>query len=1004
MKKSYEIGEGMKKWCLRFISKQKLLIFFLLFFSVGVHQLVATKIVCIESKTGAPYFDSQGRLKIISSNPQGMMKMITFESETLKVMSVKKIFKAANIESIQVKTDRLGKTWVIWEKRQQKKSDLYLALLQNNNLVHPIYLTLVNYGFNFSPCLEVSFQNELWLAWINYSQKKYSILVKNITTGHVWSINPTSSSLHSPRLIMDGTQRLWLFWVGRLREHDEILYTYFDGQSWHKITSLNQDPTVPHFSPSVWLDVNGFPHLIWSSYDHQDYELYHSSWQGDRWQKEKPITHNRYLADTSPSSCLFRNSFPIIAWLRWRYGFHEICLAYKTGNQWNPEIVLAKEKEPINSLKLITNRDNLGIFWQTETKIKTTLIPGYELTSSLIFKNKIFNIFPKHPLKSVYTFSLDNNKYIGFGNSITYGIINYEPAPEKGYIPRLEALIDNNIRESQVINRGIGGEKTAEGLSRINTVINEDQAKTIFLMEGTNDIKDFEISVDTTAFNLQAMAKRCLNFGLTVFLSTIIPKEPWDGLIKERILNLNQRIESIASSPRIRFVDQFEVFFNYPTGWPRLYSDATHPNEKGYQLMAETWYEALVESMPAIELDKTSLSFEAKQGGSNPSPQTFKIRNSGEGRLCYQLNVNQTWLNVSPINGDSKGEWDEIEVAINISGLSIGQYQGTILVTADNASNSPQLLTVDLIITGPTIELNTNSLSFEGIKGESNPPPQTFKIRNSGDDTLKYQISDDREWITVSPNSGNSQGEWDEIEVKVDISALSQGQYQGTISVTSDRATNSPQLLTVELIVAGPIIELNKDSLTFVGIKGQPTPSQAFKIKNSGKGTLYYQLTPNKKWITITPNSGDSQGEWDKIKVAVDISKLAQGQYQGIISLTSDNAANSPKKLHIYLTVQLPPLFPPINFQGEKKENRSLSQLEYIIVLSWGVHPLNKNIIKKYRIFLLEGKNKKSLAEVNNQTFEYWHRNIAKDKVYRYALTVVDKFGRESEPVKIEVK
>lgn len=997
----------MRLYGLRFKSKQKSLIFLWLFFSLITWPLAATKIISIPGKQGTAYFDPQGQLKIISLNPQGMMNLATLNTENFQITSGKDIFPAANTESTLVKRDRLGKMWLVWEERIPKKSSLYLAQLQENKikLLNLRCLTLGYDGFNYSPSLEFSYQNESWIAWINYSQKRYSVLVKNITSGQLWRITPPSaSSVHSPQLIMDSLQRLWLFWVGRLGECDEILYTYFDGQTWNKTSSLNRNPTLPHFSPSVWLGVNGFPHLIWSAYDNLDYEIYYTYWNGHGWQKEKALTNNLYLADTSPSSCLFRDSFPLIAWLRYRNGLHEILLAYKIGKLWSPEIVLAKEKDPISRLDIISAKNNIGICWETENKIKIVLIPGDKLTSSLFFSNKIFSFPPILPWKPVYSQALDKDKYIGFGNSITYGIIDYQPAPEKGYVPRLEALIDNNIRESQVLNRGVGGEKTAEGLSRISSVIRAERAKTIFLMEGTNDVKDTDISMNTAAFNLKKMAERCLDFGMSVFLASIIPKQPWEGLIKDRILELNDNLKSIASGLNINFVDQFKAFINYSDKWQKLYSDATHPNEKGYQLMAETWYEALVESMPAIELDQASLSFEAKHDGPNPSPQTFKIRNSGEGRLKYQLSVNQTWLEVSPLSGESRGEWDEIEVSVNISGLSIGQHQGTISVTSDNASNSPKLLTVDLIITGPTIELNTDSLTFEGIKGEANPPPQIFKIRNSGEDTLIYQISGDREWITVSPNSGDSQGEWDEIEVKVDISDLSQGQYQGTISISSDKATNSPQLLTVELTVTGPIIEVNTDSFTFEGIKGQATPSQTLKIRNSGKGTLNYQLSPNKKWITTTPSSGDSQGEWDTVTVAVDISNLSLGQHQGTISVTDDKAANSPQKLHIYLTIQLPTLFPPINFQGEKKENRSLSQLEYIIVLTWGVHPRNKDIIKKYRIFLLEGKNKKLLAEVNNQTFEYWHRNVAKDKVYRYALTAVDKFGRESESVKIEVK
>ncbi len=119
--------------------------------------------------------------------------------------------------------------------------------------------------------------------------------------------------------------------------------------------------------------------------------------------------------------------------------------------------------------------------------------------------------------------------------------------------------------------------------------------------------------------------------------------------------------------------------------------------------------------------------------------------------------------------------------------------------------------------------------------------------------------------------------------------------------------------------------------------------------------------------------------------------------------ITSDDASNSPQELTVNLTVFLPPLFPPSNFQGEKKKNRSLSQLEYINVLSWEGNPQNK-FIEKYKIYYIEEENKTLLKEFDAQTFEFWHRKAEKDKVYRYELAAKDQFGRESEPVYIEVR
>jgi len=868
----------------------------LILFIPAKFQFAEENVISIQGKDGAPFFDRHGNLNIVYITSYGRIGLLTQQESKFKIADIQNIHYTDNISSICTKRDKIGRIWLVWEERGSERSDVYIAQLRNNKIVNPAALTDNMRGFNFSPNINFSLENDLFMAWVNYYQKKYTIVVKNVTTNQCWHIN--SYSALDPQLIIDGTGKIWLFWVGQLRNYDEILYTTLDGEKWKEPSSLNQFPDVPHITPSIALDFYGFPHVVWSSYDGDDYELYYSYWDGNKWHKEEKITNNINTGDTFPCISLFLDGIPTVAWVKSINCKHEVWLIHKNGEEWSHEIKISDNEDIIRPPKLISSGGKIGVLWQTGTEIKAFLIQPHEL-------QEIF-FFPKNKKDSFLTIlELDKNKYIGFGNSITYGIINLLPAPDKGYIPRLEKLIDDNISNSTVLNRGAGGEYTSEGLSRINSVINSDKAKTIFLMEGTNDMKDTKISIDTAAFNLQEMAKKCLDFEMTVFLSSIIPRLSWSEMLKERILGLNNKIRSIASNLKLYFVDQFNAFYNYPGGWTTLYSDATHPNETGYQLMANTWYKSLEDTIqkPSIEINKDSLFFEGQKEESNFPPQVFKIRNSGVEELTYNISADKDWMNVSPETGDSKGEWDEIQVSVDISNLSYGTYQGEVVITSNNADNSPQKLTVYLNIKfPPSIEINKDSLFFEGQKEESNFPPQVFKIRNSGVGELTYNISADKDWMNVSPETGNSKGEWDEIQVSVDISNLSYGTYQGEVVITSNNADNSPQKLTV------------------------------------------------------------------------------------------------------YLNIELPPLYSPINFHGEKKKNRSLFQVEYINILAWEANPQNKDIIEKYKIYLIDEGENILLREINVDTFEYWIRKVDKDKVYKYGLTAFDIYGRESDPVYTEVE
>jgi hypothetical protein len=109
---------------------------------------------------------------------------------------------------------------------------------------------------------------------------------------------------------------------------------------------------------------------------------------------------------------------------------------------------------------------------------------------------------------------------------------------------------------------------------------------------------------------------------------------------------------------------------------------------------------------------------------------------------------------------------------------------------------------------------------------------------------------------------------------------------------------------------------------------------------------------------------------------------------------------NSDKEItaHFRIAVQ-----PPQQFQGSRAENRSLTQREYINVLSWAANPDNENIVN-YRIYLVDGTNQTLLVELNAQTFFYWHRNVDGNGVYAYILTAVNDSGMESEGASLTIQ
>lgn len=103
-------------------------------------------------------------------------------------------------------------------------------------------------------------------------------------------------------------------------------------------------------------------------------------------------------------------------------------------------------------------------------------------------------------------------------------------------------------------------------------------------------------------------------------------------------------------------------------------------------------------------------------------------------------------------------------------------------------------------VPGPTIAVNPASLSPAAFVG-SNAPDGSFSVSNSGTGTITYTITDNADWLSVSPDNGTSTGEADTITVSYDTAALAIGTHHATITVTAPEALNSPRTLPVTLTI-----------------------------------------------------------------------------------------------------------------------------------------------------------------------------------------------------------
>lgn len=171
-----------------------------------------------------------------------------------------------------------------------------------------------------------------------------------------------------------------------------------------------------------------------------------------------------------------------------------------------------------------------------------------------------------------------------FGDSITAG----HSSGSGGYPPRLNDLLNANGKPSIVVNKGRSGEKTPGGVARFDSVLSSFAANIILIMEGTNDIRG-GLSVQTTQYNLQAMIDKAKAQGVIPVLATLTPSDRAGS--STLIPNTwNPMIASLASSNGVKLSDHYSAIL--PT-WGSSTADGLHPNDRGYQTMANTWYSSI---------------------------------------------------------------------------------------------------------------------------------------------------------------------------------------------------------------------------------------------------------------------------------------------------------------------------------------------------------------------------------------------------------------------------
>ena len=169
---------------------------------------------------------------------------------------------------------------------------------------------------------------------------------------------------------------------------------------------------------------------------------------------------------------------------------------------------------------------------------------------------------------------------LAFGDSLTFGT---GAAPTESYPAVLERLVGR-----RVVNAGVPGEVTEEGLSRLPEVLEREKPALLILCHGGNDLLR-GLDQQQTASNLRAMIRLARKRGVTVVIIAV----PFAGIA----LSPPSFYRETATEMKIPVE---EKILTTVLSDGSLKADYIHPNAAGYRRMAES-IAALLKKSGAVE-------------------------------------------------------------------------------------------------------------------------------------------------------------------------------------------------------------------------------------------------------------------------------------------------------------------------------------------------------------------------------------------------------------------
>jgi hypothetical protein len=298
-------------------------------------------------------------------------------------------------------------------------------------------------------------------------------------------------------------------------------------------------------------------------------------------------------------------------------------------------------------------------------------------------------------------------------------------------------------------------------------------------------------------------------------------------------------------------------------------------------------------TVPAVSLAPTSLSFGNQLLYSASAAQSVTLTNTGSAALTITSIAASGDFSQTNTCGTSVAVAGTCAISVTFTPTAAGSRTGSVSIT-DNASGSPQTVSLTGTGTAPAVSFSPTSLSFGNQALNTASAAQSVTLTNTGSAALTITTIAANGDFSQTNTCGASVAAAGTCAISVTFTPTVAGSRTGAVSVT-DNASGSPQTFSLTGTgITAPAISFSPTSLS-LGNQALNTAStaQVVTLTNTGSAALTITTIAASGDFSQTNTCGASVAAAGTCTISVTFTPTVAGSRTGAVTVT-DNATGSP--------------------------------------------------------------------------------------------------------------